>query len=79
MMSFKESFYAAFLSILKEYGFDAVEVTNVEETTESGGYCETCWYETQVVEVTYVDSNGIESSYTISDNLSDLINRLIAQ
>lgn len=50
-MSFKESFYAAFLSILKEYGLDAVEVTNVKEETDSGGYCETCWYETQVVEV----------------------------
>lgn len=79
-MSFKENFYDAFLSLIKEnYDSDAVEVTDVKEETESGGYCNTCWYETQVVEVHYTDSNGAELTRTIYENLSDLINRLVKE
>lgn len=79
-MSFKENFYGAFLGLIKEnYDSDAVEVTDVKEETESGGYCQTCWYETQVVEVHYINSNGAELTQTISENLSDLINRLVKE
>lgn len=78
-MSFKESFYNAFLKVLKDYDYDAVEVTRVEEDTESGGYCETCRYETQVVRVTYVDSKGTTTNAILSENLSDLINRLVKE
>lgn len=79
-LSFKDSFYGAFLALIKEnYDSDAVEVTDVKEETESGGYCETCWYDTQVVEVHYVNGNGAELTQTISENLSDLINRLVKE
>jgi len=79
-MSFKESFYGAFLVLVKEnYDSDAVKVTAVKEETESGGYCETCWYETQVVEVHYINKNGAELTQTISENLSDLINSLVKE
>lgn len=79
-MSFKDSFYGAFLALVKDnYDSDAVEVTKVKEETETGGYCNTCWYETQVVEVHYIDINGAELMLTVSDNLSDLVNRLVKE
>ncbi len=79
-MSFKKSFYGAFLELIKEnYDSDAVEVTKVVEETERGGYCNTCWYETQVVEVHYTNENGAELTQTISESFSDLINRLVKE
>lgn len=37
---------------------DVVTLGTVEETTIQVGYCETCFYETQAMRVTYTDTAG---------------------
>lgn len=76
-MAIKKAIYGSALVMLKNMGIhDAIEVTAFEETTESSGYCETCYYEETIVEITYVSETGVVKLYTYYGNFSDLINEL---
>ncbi|QFG25477.1 hypothetical protein [Actinomadura sp. WMMB 499] len=76
-MNYKESFYDALAKWLRDYyELDAVRVTNFKEDVESGGYCETCWYDETVVYVDFLNSKGIETSYRYYGSMADLIREL---
>jgi hypothetical protein len=51
-------------------------ITSVEDTTISGGYCETCHYSTAGIEVFYIDTDGIKQYKEIEIGFADLIQRL---
>lgn len=75
-MSFTGTFYEASKRYLVSIDLDAVEVTNVDQATESGGYCDTCWYEYAVIEISYKDSSGKLRSHTYSGDLGEFIREL---
>lgn len=76
-MPIKKAIYGSALVMLKNFGIhDAIEVTAFDETTQSGGYCETCYYEETIVEITYVSETGVVKLYTYYGKFSDLINEL---
>jgi len=65
------------LGMLKDqFGIDAVKVDSWDDRVSYEGYCETCSYETTVVDIDYVDSAGTLKMYTYNGNFSDLMNRL---
>lgn len=77
MTQLTENFYACIAGYLREeYGRDVSTVVNVEETTESGGYCETCWYEETVLYIEYRDSNGGLQDTTIYESFATLLRSL---
>ena len=55
---------------------DCQEVVSWYDDTQSSGYCETCYYESAVVRMTYLNSNGITAQYTYSGSFGDLISDL---
>ncbi len=69
-------FYDAVLAYLVRRGLPAVEVTNVEQGKEYTGYCETCWDEWDVVEVTYTDVDGDTQKHTTSGDMGEFIREL---
>lgn len=76
-MSVTKAIYGAALRMLRTYGVnDAIEVTSFEEATQSGGYCETCYYEETVVEITYITETGVVKLFTFYGTFSELINAL---
>lgn len=75
-MSLEDSIKGAMLNLLKEYDIDAVEVTYFEDSTRSGGGCDTCWYDYAVVEIRYIDSNGSRKVYVYEGAFGDLIRAL---
>lgn len=44
---------AAAIWVARKFNLDADKITDVDFTRVSGGYCETCWYETLGVEFKY--------------------------
>ena len=62
-----DDFKADLLKLVQREKPNAVEVTDWEEDTRSGGYCETCSYDYIVVEVTFkcdrCDEKGHFMSY----------------
>ncbi|ALH46906.1 hypothetical protein AVU87_gp39 [Mycobacterium phage Theia] len=78
--TFEASFKEAFKKLLIEEGVqDVDEVVSVEEDTYYSGYCETCYYEEQIVRVHYLDTHGAAQSHAIWDTLSNLINDLLKE
>lgn len=63
-------FLAEFLR--KECNIDAAEVTYAKEETFYGGGCSTCYFESTEVNIDYIDSNGVENSYTFYGYMSEL-------
>lgn len=45
--------HQALVAWLNKRGIAAVEVTGLEQDTRTGGYCESCYYEEVVIQVTY--------------------------
>ena len=60
----------------RDYHLDCNTVTSYDETTINLGYCETCWYEIQVVDIYYVNSYGKNESFQVSDSFAELIRNL---
>jgi hypothetical protein len=73
MSELQKDIKRAILKMIVRSGVDAVEVTDWEDRTEHGGYCETCAYEYVVVDITYVDSEGARKTYVYDSSFSDLI------
>lgn len=59
-----------------EYMPGDVVVLRFEDYTESGGYCESCWYETARCKVTYT-YKGEEEVYDYYGSFSELLGDLI--
>ena len=60
----------------RDYNVLAKEVLSWEDKIEYSGYCETCRYSEQVVEVTYLDLAGRTQTWTYHGTFSALINAL---
>lgn len=58
------------------YGLDVARVVNFYDSTESGGYCETCYYEYAVFTVDYVDSKDERKTWTYRGSFAELIREL---
>lgn len=73
----QDGFYGAVAKWLREYGFgDVREVLDVQQDERSGGYCETCWYEEIVVEITYTDSEGERQTHTFYGDMGEFMREL---
>ncbi len=71
--SVQKRFYAFLAEFLREErDLDAVEVTYAKEETQWSGGCETCYFEWTEVNIVYVDSNGVEDTYTFHGSMSEL-------
>jgi hypothetical protein len=57
-------------------GLDVVKVLTFHERTQSSGFCDTCYFEYQVVDIAYEDSNGDYQKYVWSDDFADLVRAL---
>lgn len=74
-----DGFYDAVLRWLKAEKYrapDAVKILNVEQDERSGGYCETCWYEEIVVEISYEDVTGEPGLYTYYGDMGEFVREL---
>lgn len=87
MSEFESRFYAAVCAYINgrnsgRYGsggdiVEADRVTYIDQTTETSGYCETCWYEEIVLEITYIESGtGRSRLYTYRGGMAELISEL---
>lgn len=76
-MSVQDSLKEALATMLREeYNIDAVKVIDWADEIERSGYCETCYYEEQVVNITYVDSDGDSHLWTYCGMFSGLMRLL---
>lgn len=74
MANFEETFKILLARYLREiYGLDAVKVLSYEQETRGGGYCETCYYEEVVIEVSYLDSDGSTCEKDIYGDMGELV------
>ena len=81
-----DDFKADLLKLVQQTKPQAVEISDWDEDTRSGGYCETCSYDYIVVEVTFKCNHCHEKghfiSYTdhtweFSGNLAELMRALV--
>ena len=75
-MSLNESINEALTRFVKEVDKDCDTVTDFEDRTEYGGYCETCSYEYVVVDIYYTTVKGGRKTYTYDGTFSSLIRNL---
>lgn len=75
-MTWVDAFKADLLTLMKKRGADVVEVLGWEEKTEYSGYCETCYNEDIVVEITYITSKGVTGVYTHYNTFGGLMREL---
>lgn len=69
----------SFNEAIAEYmGVPGAEIIDIEQETESSGYCDTCWSEYIVVYVTYLDEDGDRQTYTYRGNMAEWIQELTA-
>lgn len=59
----------------EKFKLDATVNVNVEQETESSGYCETCYYEEEVWRVRRTDTN--EVLYTWRDDFASLLKEVL--
>jgi hypothetical protein len=81
-----DDFKADLLKVVQEQKPHAVEITDWDQDTRSGGYCETCRYDETIVEVTFkcdmCDVKGhvmtyAEHSWVYSGDLGELMRMLV--
>ena len=73
-MSWKDAMHEAIAMLLREqYKLDAVSVTGVTQKREYGGYCDTCYYEYDVADIAYLDSEGKARNYRYDGSITDLM------
>lgn len=76
-MGWQERFHEDIKWYLGECGVDDIEkVIDFEEDTYSGGYCETCWYESELVTVTYLNSDGDTLRHDEYMSMSDFLDSI---
>jgi hypothetical protein len=76
-MTWVDGFKADLLRAMTEWGVtDAAEVIDWEQETEQGGYCDSCYYEEIVVEITYRTVAGEKSEYKYYGNMVNLMQTL---
>ncbi|AWN04467.1 hypothetical protein PBI_GRAYSON_127 [Rhodococcus phage Grayson] len=79
-MSWKEAFNADVKKYLAERQWnpvtDVAEILRVYDDTESGGYCETCYYEEEVVIVEYINEAGEHLTKTINLSMREFMESL---
>lgn len=76
MTTFEDRLHEAMAEMLKGYNLDVVKVTGFEEYEYSGGYCETCYYDSVNVRVFYEDSAGGTQKYNYYGDFAELITDL---
>lgn len=52
------------------------QVTDYEEDTRFGGYCETCSYTEIVIDIEFVDAQNKRKNFTYDGSFADLLYRL---
>jgi hypothetical protein len=72
-MNLEQAIKQSLQKFLITKNIDAVEVTSWEDSTATGGYCETCSYTTAIVEVNYKNSDGRLKTYTYDGDFGQLI------
>jgi hypothetical protein len=80
-MAKMDAFSASFIEALKRYieyseSGRVVSITDFEDYTVYGGYCETCAYEETNCKITYVDANGATREYSYYGSFAELIGDL---
>lgn len=80
---FEARFYAAvndFINTETDSSGERIKserVTYIESDTVTDGYCDTCWYERTVLEISYVDAaTGRSRLYTYDGDFGALIREL---
>ncbi|AXH49237.1 hypothetical protein HWB76_gp165 [Streptomyces phage Blueeyedbeauty] len=77
MAEWKERFNEALAAMLREeYDLDAVKVVSFEDTEQSGGYCETCYYEYIECVIKYENSKGETEEYRYYGSFAELVGSL---
>lgn len=86
-MTFEDRFNAAVCDYINgrndgAYGsggslVEAERVTYIDQTTQSDGYCETCYYEYIVLEISYIEAGtGRSRIYTYRGDMGELMREL---
>lgn len=71
-----EGFKGFIAEVLREDGYKDVEVVlSAEERTESDGYCDTCYYEYTVLDIVYLDADGVCERMTVQYSFSEIMQR----
>jgi hypothetical protein len=74
---FESNLYRALTEYLRnECDVDAERAIGFEEDTFEDGYCETCYFEYEVVKIFYIDRNGSEDVHIESVDLGTLVREL---
>ena len=56
---------------------EAAEVTYIGQTTQADGYCDTCYYEYTVLEISYIEKGtGRSRLFTYRGDMGDLLREL---
>ena len=79
MTNLNESFKSSLLAFVSEAAGDNVtDIITYEEDTAGDGYCETCYFEWTVVDVTYKNDDGDVKSYQYRGDFMELVNELLS-
>jgi hypothetical protein len=77
MTKFNEALLQSMLELVQKSNPEAIRVVSYEEVDKSDGYCETCYYEWQEVEIKYVTNDSSQPKvYSYSSDFADLIRTL---
>ena len=85
-MTWMDDFKADLLRLVQEQKPHAVEITDWEQDTRTGGYCETCRYDETIVNVTFKCDKCHEKghfmaygahTWTYSGDLGELMRALV--
>lgn len=77
MSMFNKALLQSMLELVQETFPEAVEVVSYEEMQRSDGYCDTCYYEWEEVDITFISSETSEPQvYTYSGDFGELIREL---
>lgn len=79
-MTLEERIFEAMQDMMVDrYKMDVARVLSYEDTTVSSGGCETCWFEYDVCEITYLDSEGKLQTWNYSGTFGELIFELTTE
>jgi hypothetical protein len=78
------TFREQFKEVLKKYLSENCGIKNVvtltswEEYSESGGYCDTCYYESTKFRITYTTTEGTIENYEYYGSFAELLESLLS-
>lgn len=77
MSMFNKALLQSMLELVQTSYPDAIEVLSYEEMQRSGGYCDTCYYEWEEVDIKFITSENPEPQvHTYSGDFGELIREL---